>query len=1100
MTDSEKRPSLQAEEAFAGFVLQRERGESVDFEEVCRRNPELAADLRRLNRDWSLLETVCTEKLGERSLVATMLIRGAEGAERSPSSEARAVFSDYLLARESGAVPSLDELCAEHPGLASELRELHERWKVFEKAFEETPGGSATLTKTLLIRHGRDALEDAKWEATKSDDHLVERLLSSRGARGHHYSFCGEVARGGMGAILKVWDPNLRRNLAMKVIHAERQVDVREGSSVVDSILSRFLEEAQVTGQLDHPGIVPVYELGVDEQGRCYFTMRLVRGRDLLKIYELVWAEREGWNMTRALNVLLTVCDAMSYAHSKKVLHRDLKPANVMVGRFGETYVMDWGLARVIGKREVRDIRPSAEPEQSIVETDRKGSVHQADELRTMDGDVIGTPAYMAPEQARGTLEEIGTHTDAYSIGAMLYHLLARHAPYLEPGKPMSGMDVWRKVIAGPPKPLDEATPRPPAELVAICEKAMAREVSERYATTTEIAQDLRAFLEGRVVKAYETGPVAEFKKWVKRNRMAAGSILATVGVVLLGLVVSNVSLAENNQTLASDKQEAVEIAEVAVQDKDRAVHEKTLVERQRDEILRLADAKRLEQMLARADDLWPAVPERIPELETWLASAEELAGRLGEHEQQLAALRMGARGRRAEELAADRASHPRADELVRLADRRIALGAVISELEANQPTVQLQNELVEKRAERDALELEYGALSGEIAAFRRWEFDSPKEQWHHDLLAELIGNLEAFTDETDGALASVRDRIALARTIEAESVERYRERWDEAIRSISDAAECPLYGGLLVRPQVGLVPLARNASGLWEFAHVPTGSVPVVASGEWKLGDQDGIVFVLLPGGAARNGAELPDRDKIASDANVTDLAFSDEGPIHEVYLAPFFIGKYEVTQGQWERATGRNPSRYGPIQKESGQSRSLLNPVENVTWFEADRVLWQLGLTLPSEARWEYAARARQGAPWWTGERSNSLNGKANLADEFARTNGGPEGWTYERRLDDGYLVHAAVDALAPNAFGLHHVAGNVSEWCKDGFAAYSAYLPEPLTGERRVPAPDKRAARGGSFRHTADEIRSAYRHKHSPGERQNYLGVRAARELEP
>ncbi|MHC5209558.1 MAG: serine/threonine-protein kinase, partial [Planctomycetota bacterium] len=196
---------------------------------------------------------------------------------------------------------------------------------------------------------------------------LVEQL-AAHAPKASRYTLEGEIARGGMGAIVKVWDEDLRRHLAMKVVLGEADAKPTGRTPVVDErTLGRFLEEAQVTGQLDHPGVVPVHELGVDATGRVYFTMRLVKGRDLKEIFGLVWRGAEGWSQTRALNVLLKACEALAYAHSKGVVHRDLKPSNIMVGRFGEVYVMDWGLARVLGHEDRKDIRLRSEtvPESS---------------------------------------------------------------------------------------------------------------------------------------------------------------------------------------------------------------------------------------------------------------------------------------------------------------------------------------------------------------------------------------------------------------------------------------------------------------------------------------------------------------------------------------------------------------------------------------------------------------------------------------------------------------------------------------------------------------------------------------------------------------
>jgi serine/threonine-protein kinase len=208
----------------------------------------------------------------------------------------------------------------------------------------------------------------------------------------------GEIARGGMGAILKVHDESLQRDLAMKVILPER----RDGDSGTPYV-HRFLEEAQVTAQLDHPGVVPVHELGADDDGQIFFTMKLVKGRTLAEIFELVRKEEDEWSQPRALQVFLRVCETLAFAHVKGVIHRDLKPANIMVGAFGEVYVMDWGLAKVLGGRaEPETARENSSAQATLVRTTRKpDSTGSGDSpTATLAGDVLGTPSYMPLEQA----------------------------------------------------------------------------------------------------------------------------------------------------------------------------------------------------------------------------------------------------------------------------------------------------------------------------------------------------------------------------------------------------------------------------------------------------------------------------------------------------------------------------------------------------------------------------------------------------------------------------------------------------------------------------------------------------------------------------
>ncbi len=399
------------------------------------------------------------------------------------------------------------------------------------------------------------------------------------------YTVLEQVARGGMGVIMRVRDEDLRRDLAMKVLdRAGREPDAM-ASDPRD--LGRFLEEAQVTGQLDHPGVPPIHELGLDRDGRLFFTMKLVRGGTFLDVIQDVSKAREGWTVTRALGVVLKVCEALAYAHHKGVVHRDIKPANIMVGRFGETYVMDWGLAKVVDEGAAAgDGQPSYESlvSRSIVHTDRRealgedGSTHA-----TLDGDVVGTPAYMAPEQARGQIEALGPHSDIYAVGALLYHLIAGQAPYIEPGVRVSPHSVLRWVIDGPPKPLASLAPDAPAELVAIIDKAMAREPTLRYTNMLALAGDLQAFIEDRVVRAYQSGAWAEARKWVTRNKplAAAAGLLLVVTVGALGAVSwvesSGRAKVEERNLLLGESNSALEDANAQLGQANTALEDKNV-------------------------------------------------------------------------------------------------------------------------------------------------------------------------------------------------------------------------------------------------------------------------------------------------------------------------------------------------------------------------------------------------------------------------------------------------------------------------------------------------------------------------------------------
>jgi serine/threonine protein kinase len=370
-------------------------------------------------------------------------------------------------------------------------------------------------------------LESSLTEVAMAD--IVERLAKTR-PKESRYELRGEIARGGMGAIIKVWDKTLRRTLAMKVALGKEDPDKPGSTPAIDErTLGRFLDEAQVTGQLDHPGIVPVYELGVDDDGQVYFTMRMVKGQTLSDIFDFVKRGEEGWTQSRVLGVILKVCEAMAYAHSKNVIHRDLKPANIMVGRFGEVYVMDWGLARVLGKDDSRDIRVRPDTTASIHSARRDVSNETPDSpLLTMNGDVVGTPAYMSPEQATGLIEAMGAHSDVYAVGAILYQLLAGHMPYVPPGALLNNYAVWSRVQEGPPAPIEQVAKRVSPELLAVCKKAMQRETEERYPDMITLGDELRACMEKGVVRALSSTPLGRMRGWWRRQ-----SLLIRVGAIL---------------------------------------------------------------------------------------------------------------------------------------------------------------------------------------------------------------------------------------------------------------------------------------------------------------------------------------------------------------------------------------------------------------------------------------------------------------------------------------------------------------------------------------------------------------------------------------
>jgi WD40 repeat protein/serine/threonine protein kinase len=439
---------------------------------------------------------------------------------REPNPRAEAAYLEFLKARDSGAGVTFSELCQNRPELADDLRLLHDTFEWAEAACSAPAEGDPGLPET----------------------------------DGAHYTVQREIGRGGMGIVFEVWDAELRRKLAMKV--SRTGAPEADAPTPLKRSHYRFLEEAQVTAQLDHPGVVPIHELGLDREGHAYFTMRQVEGRTLQEVFDEIAGPGESgperWGRTRALGVLVQVCDTLAFAHSRGVVHRDLKPANVMVGSFGEVYVMDWGLAKVL-EPAAEGPSSSAGPRRTDaawlagVRTSRSEAAGETpgSPLATLEGSVLGTPGYMAPEQARGQLADVGTAGDVYAVGALLYQLLTSAMPYSSESRDQ-GSDVLELVRRGPPRPLHQLARDVPPELAAVCERAMAREPGARYADMELLAADLRAFLENRVVSAHRTGPLVELRKWMARNRALA----AAVGTVLAVLVAAFALQIKKNRQL----------------------------------------------------------------------------------------------------------------------------------------------------------------------------------------------------------------------------------------------------------------------------------------------------------------------------------------------------------------------------------------------------------------------------------------------------------------------------------------------------------------------------------------------------------------------
>ncbi len=345
------------------------------------------------------------------------------------------------------------------------------------------------------------------------------------------YEQIAEHARGGLGRIVRAVDRRLGRTVAVKELL--RRDDWHE---------ARFMREALITARLEHPGIVPVHEAGRWPNGDPYYVMKLVEGRTLKELMAQHYGLRD---RIALLPHVIAVADAVGYAHSEGVIHRDIKPSNVIVGAFGETIVVDWGLAR----DSTRDL---AEPTSEDLLAHGSG-------VSTVSGKIVGTPKYMAPEQARGEL--VDPRADVYAIGAVLYELLSGKAPHTD-DTPEAVLD---RVIAGPPPLLAAVAPNVPSELADIVAKAMARVPADRYANATILAEDLRRFQTGKLVSAHAYTPWALIRKKLAQHRgvvavaVASAIALGTVGVESFRKVVAERDISEGERARAEQARGAAE-------------------------------------------------------------------------------------------------------------------------------------------------------------------------------------------------------------------------------------------------------------------------------------------------------------------------------------------------------------------------------------------------------------------------------------------------------------------------------------------------------------------------------------------------------------
>ncbi len=367
---------------------------------------------------------------------------------------------------------------------------------------------------------------------TLPDEMEIESGLSDWNHEKYHLK--DELGRGASGRVVLAKDNHIGREIAVKELLKDRRPEYlrQKKPGYYINIMKRFLREARITGQLEHPSIIPVHEIGAKDDGTLYYTMRRIQGNTL---HQEIKAADTTKKKIKLLPHFIDVCNAVAYAHSMGVIHRDIKPDNIMVGPFGETFLVDWGIAKAPNLPEIED--PDSIDIPNAIDSGVKIDA-------TLVGSVIGTPSYMPPEQAEGKIDEVDERSDIYSLGAVLYRMLTGTRPF-------ASNNVYKTInetINGKLKHVLELNPEVPPEIAAVAMKALSKKKEDRYSSAGEITDEINSWMSGGKVSVYNYSSIELLKKFYHKNKGLTIAWLILSIVVISGLLIVSYSFSKEKK------------------------------------------------------------------------------------------------------------------------------------------------------------------------------------------------------------------------------------------------------------------------------------------------------------------------------------------------------------------------------------------------------------------------------------------------------------------------------------------------------------------------------------------------------------------------